>query len=239
MTPIFALMCSVRSLGMFWWSNRLRLKNLSLLYETMKICKKQGQRQQHLDFTLRQLQVKDETFERWEETRTIWTIHGQHRVGPHMDLNEPGTKQRENRDKNMTRKGQDSKIDRQDRDQKWRIQAHHLDLKRGRKHIYNTIAAHLQYYCSTFTALLQFIYSIITAHFNSSTITTHFSIVTAYSSTFTALLQYIYSIIAAHFNSSSITTHFSTVTAHLQHISAHFSLSHHITLKARTRVWIS
>ena len=79
---------------------------------------------------------------------------------------------------------------------------------------YSIIAAHLQHYCSTFTALLQYIYSIIAAHFNSSTITTHLSTVTAYSSTFTALLQYIYSIIAAHFNSSTITTHFSTVTAY-------------------------
>ena len=27
-------------LGMFWWSNRLRLRNLSLIYEIMKICEK-------------------------------------------------------------------------------------------------------------------------------------------------------------------------------------------------------
>ena len=28
------------SLGMFWWSNWLRLGNLSLIYEIMKICEK-------------------------------------------------------------------------------------------------------------------------------------------------------------------------------------------------------
>ena len=50
-----------------------------------------------------------------------------------------------------------------------------LGLQKREKHIYRTIAA-----------LLQYIYSIIAAHFNSSTITTHFSTVTAYFSTFTA-----------------------------------------------------
>ena len=27
-------------LGMFWWSNRLKLGNLSLIYEIMRICEK-------------------------------------------------------------------------------------------------------------------------------------------------------------------------------------------------------
>ena len=70
------------------------------------------------------------------------------------------------------------------------------------------IAAHLQHYCSTFTALLQHIST-------------------------PAQLQYI-STQLLH-----ISAHLQHISAHLQHISAHFSLSHHISLKARTRVWIS
>ena len=95
-----------------------------------------------------------------EKTRTRdGTTHG------------PQMSQGQNREKIGTRHEKDSKLDRQDRDHKWRIQAHHLDLKRGKntftvelQHIYSRIAAHLQYYCSTFTALLQYIYSIIALH---------------------------------------------------------------------------
>ena len=123
-------------------------------------------------------------------TQTIqgWTTHG-----PQMSQGQTERSQGQECYKKGTRHGKDSKLDRQDRDHKWRIQAHHLDLKRGKntltvelQHIYSIIAVHLQHYCSTFTALLHYIYSIIAAHFNSSTITTHFSTVTAYSSTFTA-----------------------------------------------------
>ena len=148
----------------------------------IKIFAKQGQRQLGLDFTLRQLQVMDETFERREETRTIWTIHRQYK--------------------------------------KWRIQTHHLDLKRRKKHIYSTIAAHLKYYCSTFTAILQYIYSIIAVHLQ------HYcGTFTAYCSTFTALLQHI----STPAQLQHISAQLQHIPAHLQHISAHFSLSHHIT----------
>ena len=48
--------------------------------------------------------------------------------------------QGQNREKIGTRHGKDSKFDRQDRDLTWRIQAHHLDLKRGE----NTFTVQLQ-----------------------------------------------------------------------------------------------
>ena len=85
-----------------------------------------------------------------------------------------------------------------------------LGPQKREKHIYSTIAVHLQHYCSTFTALLR--------HISTAAQLQHIS----------AQLQH-------------ISAQLQHIPAHLQHISAHFSLSHHhhITLKARSRVWIS
>ena len=101
--------------------------------------------------------------------------------------------------------------------------------KRG-KHIYRTIAAHLQHYCSTFTALLQHISTPAQLQHISAQLQLIPAHLHHYFSTFTTLLQHI-----------STPAQLQHISAQLQHISAHFSLSHHhhITLKARTRVWIS
>ena len=79
----------------------------------------------------------DETFDRQEETRTILTIHRQHRVEPHMDLK---------RGKNT-----------------FTVQLQHIysiiavHFTALLQHIYSIIAVRLQHYCSTFTASLQHI----------------------------------------------------------------------------------
>ena len=81
-----------------------------------------------------------------------------------------------------------------------------------KRKIYSTIAAHLQHYCSTFTALLQHISTPAQLQYISAQLQHIPAHLQHYCITFTALLQHI-----------STPAQLQHISAQLQHISAHFS----------------
>ena len=111
---------------------------------------------------------------------------------------------------------------------------------------FNGVGIYMIIDCSTFTAPLQHIYSIIAAHFSTRTFQHNYSTfkhilfshpiiiyctIAPYSkhncSTYTAPLQHIYSTIAAHLQHYCSTFQHQDISAQLQHISAHSILSSH------------